>query len=48
MSKYEIASDSDDDVPFACGICRKTFVNPIITKWVLQLANQDYSIGSMV
>ncbi|XP_013393726.1 RING finger protein 113A-like [Lingula anatina] len=31
LSKYEISSD-EDDLPFACFICRKTFTNPVITK----------------
>ncbi|KAK3753999.1 hypothetical protein QZH41_009252 [Actinostola sp. cb2023] len=31
--KYEINSDDDEDeLPFACIICRKTFVNPVVTK----------------
>ena len=32
MTKYEINSDSDEDVPFRCIICRETFVNPVVTK----------------
>ncbi|ESO00786.1 hypothetical protein HELRODRAFT_185736 [Helobdella robusta] len=32
MSKYEISSDEDDDLPFKCHICRESFVNPIVTK----------------
>ncbi|XP_031559453.1 E3 ubiquitin-protein ligase RNF113A-like [Actinia tenebrosa] len=31
--KYEIHSDEEeDDVPFACIMCRNTFVNPVVTK----------------
>lgn len=30
-SKYEIHSD-EEDLPFKCLICRKSFVDPIITK----------------
>ena len=31
--KYEIAdSDDDDDLPFKCYLCRKSFKNPIVTK----------------
>jgi RING finger protein 113A len=26
--------ESDDDLPFACFICRKSFVNPIVTRYV--------------
>ncbi|UYV78998.1 RNF113A [Cordylochernes scorpioides] len=29
---YEIHSSDDDDLPFKCYICRKSFKNPIITK----------------
>ncbi|RDD44012.1 RING finger protein 113A [Trichoplax sp. H2] len=29
--KYEI-SDSDDELPFACFICRESFKNPVVTK----------------
>ncbi|XP_022697116.1 RING finger protein 113A-like [Varroa jacobsoni] len=29
--KYEIPSD-EDDLPFACFICREAFVNPVVTK----------------
>lgn len=29
--KYEINSD-EDDLPFKCLICRKSFVNPVMTK----------------
>jgi RING finger protein 113A len=25
-------NDSDDDLPFACFICRQLFVNPVVTK----------------
>lgn len=31
--KYEIHSD-DEDLPFRCFICRESFVDPIVTKWV--------------
>ena len=31
FSKYEVNSD-DDDLPFKCYLCRKAFVNPVITK----------------
>lgn len=29
---YEIESDDDDDLPFACFICRESFKNPVVTK----------------
>ena len=29
---YEIDSDNDDDLPFACFICRESFKNPVVTK----------------
>lgn len=29
---YEIDSDDDDDLPFACFICRESFKNPVVTK----------------
>jgi len=29
---YEIASDDEDDLPFACFICRESFKNPVVTK----------------
>lgn len=32
-TKYEIHSD-DEDLPFKCIICRESFVDPIVTKWV--------------
>ncbi|KAI8067085.1 hypothetical protein BC940DRAFT_340638 [Gongronella butleri] len=32
-SKYEISdSDDDEDVPFACLICRNEFTNPVVTR----------------
>lgn len=31
--QYEVDSDSDD-LPFKCFICRNTFKDPIVTKWV--------------
>ena len=30
--KYEVSSDEDDDLPFACFICRESFTNPVVTK----------------
>lgn len=30
-SKYEI-SDSDDELPFKCFICKESFTNPVVTK----------------
>ena len=30
--QYEVNSDSDDDLPFACYICREPFKNPVVTK----------------
>ena len=30
---YEISSE-DEDLPFKCFICRKSFTNPVMTKWV--------------
>ena len=29
---YEVDSDDDDDLPFACFICRESFQSPVITK----------------
>lgn len=29
---YEIDSDDEDDLPFACFICREAFKNPVVTK----------------
>ncbi len=31
-SKYEISSD-DEDLPFKCFLCRKSFENPVVTKY---------------
>ena len=31
-NQVENDADSDDDLPFACLMCRKDFVNPIVTK----------------
>ena len=31
-SAYEIHSDEDDDLPFACFMCREMFKNPVVTK----------------
>uniref|UniRef100_T1ISQ7 RING finger protein 113A n=1 Tax=Strigamia maritima TaxID=126957 RepID=T1ISQ7_STRMM len=31
-SRYEVNSDDDEDLPFKCFICRKSFVDPVITK----------------
>ncbi|XP_057296425.1 E3 ubiquitin-protein ligase RNF113A-like [Hydractinia symbiolongicarpus] len=31
-SKYEIDSDEDEELPFACYICRETFDHPVMTK----------------
>lgn len=31
-NKYEIDSDDDDDLPFACFICREPFKHPVVTK----------------
>ena len=30
--QYEVDSDDDDDLPFACFICREPFKNPVVTK----------------
>lgn len=30
---YEVSSD-DEDVPFKCFICRESYKNPIVTKYV--------------
>ncbi|EDO32505.1 predicted protein [Nematostella vectensis] len=30
--QYEIDSDNEDNLPFACIMCRKTFKNPVVTK----------------
>jgi len=30
--KYKISSDDDDDLPFKCVICKKTFTDPVVTK----------------
>jgi len=35
MHKYEVSSDEDDRLPFRCFICRESFVNPVVTKFVL-------------
>ncbi len=32
-TKYEISSD-EDELPFACFICRNSFTAPIVTKYV--------------
>ena len=32
MSQYAIDSDDDDELPFACFICRENFINPVVTK----------------
>jgi len=34
MAQYEISS-SDEELPFACYICREQFTNAVVTKWVL-------------
>ena len=35
ITQYEIhGSDSDEDLPFACYICRELFKNPVVTKCV--------------
>merc|ERR1712226_1369795 len=31
LTKYEISSD-EDDLPFRCFICRKSFTDPMVTK----------------
>jgi len=31
-NKYKISSDEDDDLPFKCFICKKSFEKPIVTK----------------
>jgi len=33
----ESSSDEDDDVPFACLICREPFTRPVVTKYVFIL-----------
>lgn len=33
----ESSSDEDDDVPFACLICREPFTRPVVTKYVFLL-----------
>ena len=30
--QYEIADSDDDDLPFKCYLCRKSFKDPIVTK----------------
>jgi len=32
---YVISSSDDDQLPFACFLCRERFKNPVVTKWVL-------------
>jgi len=32
VNKYKISSDEDDDLPFKCFICKKSFEKPIVTK----------------
>ena len=34
MKKYEVDSDDDDELPFACFICREHFTAPVVTKLV--------------
>lgn len=34
--KYEIP-DSDDELPFKCFICRESFKDPVVTKWVTDM-----------
>ena len=46
MSKYEISSD-EDELPFACFICRETFKNPVVTKYVKKL-QYNYSLVSHI
>ncbi|CAG0883928.1 unnamed protein product [Cyprideis torosa] len=31
-SRYEIDSDSDEDIPFKCSLCRSSFKDPVVTK----------------
>ena len=33
MKQYEISSDEEDQLPFACYICREPFKNPVVTKY---------------
>ena len=30
--RYVVDSDDDDDLPFACIICRDRFTNPVVTR----------------
>ena len=32
ITEYEIKQDEDDDLPFACFICRQGFTNPVVTR----------------
>ena len=34
MKQYEISSDEEEKLPFACYICREFFNNPVVTRWV--------------
>ena len=33
MKQYEISSDEEEQLPFACYICREFFNNPVVTRW---------------
>lgn len=34
MTQYEVAGSSDqEELPFACYICREHFKNPVVTRW---------------
>lgn len=44
VSKYEINND-DDRLPFKCYICRKSFKDPIVTKYVCFISISLHSIS---
>ena len=33
MKQYEVSSSDEEDLPFACNICRKHFKNPVVTRY---------------
>ena len=35
MEKYEVSDSDDEDLPFACYLCREVFNTPVVTKYAL-------------
>ena len=33
MKQYEVSSEEEEDLPFACYICREHFKNPVVTRY---------------